>query len=121
MSEIRRESRPIEPVAGVAAPGGEGSVPIQTRGADKPASGSAPAVRHAAEVAGPDLSKLFEGLGPRDNIGLTYVVDQKTHSVIIKVIDRDTNEVVRQIPSEEMAKLKAAMRDLSGLLFKTQV
>lgn len=69
----------------------------------------------------PDLGKILEGLASRSNIGLTYVVDRDTHSVVVRVIDRDTNEVVREIPPEEMTRLRAAMRDLLGSLFKTEV
>jgi uncharacterized FlaG/YvyC family protein len=84
-----------------------------------PDGGASP--RPALEVAHPDLGKLMQGLGPHVNIGVTYEVDRETKSVIIKVIDRDTNEVVRQIPPEEMVKLRAAMRHVFGLLFHAEV
>lgn len=44
-------------------------------------------------------------------------IDQDSSKVIIKVIDRNTNEVIRQIPSEDMMTLLKRMKDLQGLLF----
>lgn len=120
MAETDRESRSIKPVTGVRPAAGESGMPTPLRGADKPAEGAAPSAQHAVEVARPDLRHVLEGLTTHQNIGLTYVIDQETRSVTIKVIDRDTNQVVREIPSEEMTKLRAAMRDLYGLLLKTQ-
>jgi len=78
------------------------------------------ACSQGADIALPDLSKVMEAFKSRANVGLTYIIDRETHSVIIKVIDRETNEVIREIPSEEMTKLRAVMRDLQGLLLKTQ-
>ncbi|MBF0460513.1 MAG: flagellar protein FlaG, partial [Magnetococcales bacterium] len=34
------------------------------------------------------------------------------------VVDRETNKVVRQLPSRQMVDLVKQMRDLEGLLFK---
>lgn len=36
--------------------------------------------------------------------------------MVVKVIDGKTNEVIRQIPSEEMVELSKNARDLKGLL-----
>jgi flagellar protein FlaG len=121
MADIGYESKPIESVTGVRSPGGEISVPSPPGRVNQKAAGTVPSSPTKAEVALPDLSKVLEGLSPHSNVGLDYVIDRETHSVIIKVMDRDTNEVIRQIPSEEMQKLRATMRDLHGLLFKAEV
>lgn len=120
MTDIGHESKPIESVTGVGSPGGEVSVPSPPGRVSQKAAGSGPSSLATLEVALPDLKKVFEGLSLHQNVGLTYVIDRETHSVIIKVIDRDTNEVIRQVPSEEMTKLRAVMRDLFGLLFKAE-
>ena len=120
MADIGREITPIGPVTAVGSPGGEVGVPSPPERVSRPAGGSGPSSHATEEVALPDLRKVLEGLSPHSNVGLTYVIDPETHSVTIKVIDRETNEVLRQIPSEEMTKLRAAMRDLFGLLFKAE-
>lgn len=121
MVEIGRASKPIESVPGVGLFEGEVGVPSPLGGAGRLVTGSESSALRALEVAHPDLRKLLEGLSPHSNVGLTYVIDRETHSVIIKVIDRDTNEVLREVPPKEMTKLRAAMRDLFGLLFKAEV
>lgn len=121
MTAIGQDSKSIEPVSGIGSPGGEVSVPSLPGKTSRMAGGSGPSSPATLVGALPDLRKVLEGLSPHSNVGLTYVIDRETHSVIIKVIDRDTNEVLRQIPPAEMTKLRAAMRDLFGLLFKAEV
>lgn len=120
MTQIGRETHPIGSVNSVGSSADEIGVSATPRGESRPPCRPEPPAREGAEVALPDLSKVIETLKPRSNIGLTYVVDRETHSVIIKVIDRETNEIVREIPSEEMTKLRAAMRDLYGLLLRAE-
>jgi flagellar protein FlaG len=121
MAAIDQGSQPIEPVPGIGSLGGKGNVPSPPGKTSQMAAGSGPSSAATREATLPDLRKVLDGLSPHQNVGLTYVIDRETHSVIIKVIDRDTNEVLRQVPPEELMKLRAAMRDLFGLLFKAEV
>ena len=50
--------------------------------------------------------------------GLQFEIDDVTHKVITKVVDRDTGEVIRQLPSEEMVRIAHAMNKLQGLLVR---
>ncbi len=45
--------------------------------------------------------------------------DKNTNSLVVKVIDRDTNEVIRQIPPEELLELTKTLNELSGNLVET--
>lgn len=49
-------------------------------------------------------------------IGLQFEIDETTHKVVTKVIDRDTGELIRQLPSEEVMRIARAMTKLQGLL-----
>jgi flagellar protein FlaG len=51
------------------------------------------------------------------NSQIRFQVDDKTGQVIVKIINKDTKEVIRQIPSEEMVKLASRAEDLRGLIF----
>jgi len=64
-----------------------------------------------AEVA--VLTKLAEVM----NRSLSFEVHMDTREVYIEVVDRETGEVVRQIPSEELVRLSERIRDAVGLLF----
>lgn len=46
---------------------------------------------------------------------LQFSIDEDTGQTVVKVIDSDTHEVIRQIPSEELLKLAHAMDQYSGL------
>ncbi len=45
--------------------------------------------------------------------------DQKTNVLVVKVIDRNTNEIIRQIPPEELIELTKHLNELSGNLVET--
>lgn len=49
-------------------------------------------------------------------VGLQFEVDKDTDKLIVKVIDRSTGEVIRQIPNEEVVRIAKLMSDGKGLL-----
>lgn len=52
---------------------------------------------------------------------LSFSIDEESGHDIVKVIDVETEEVVRQIPSEEFLKISKSMGSMNGVLFKDQV
>ena len=59
------------------------------------------------------------------NRNLQFSVDEDSEqqsgsAIIVKVIDADTDEVVRQIPSEEVLNVRHAIAELRGLLLETK-
>jgi len=40
--------------------------------------------------------------------------------MVVKIVDRDNDEVIRQVPAEEVLKLKATLEDLRGNLVNTE-
>jgi flagellar protein FlaG len=51
---------------------------------------------------------------------IQFSIDDETGSTVVKVVDRATKEVIRQIPSEEMLRIAEALDHLQGLLVKQQ-
>jgi len=49
------------------------------------------------------------------SIGLRFEIDDKTHRVITKVVDKDTGEIIRQMPNEEVLRVARAIDKLQGL------
>jgi len=47
---------------------------------------------------------------------LQFAVDRETGRGLIRIVDRVTNEVLRQIPPEELLRLAAELEQLSGHL-----
>ncbi len=53
------------------------------------------------------------------NIG--FSVNSKTEKVIVTVTNKETNEVIRQIPPEELVALQEKMKELTGFIFSEMV
>lgn len=51
---------------------------------------------------------------------LQFTVDDSSGSFVIRVVDRATKEVIRQMPSEEMLVIAQALDRLQGLLVRQQ-
>ncbi|UVE16384.1 flagellar protein FlaG [Pseudomonas sp. LS44] len=51
---------------------------------------------------------------------LDFSVDDTTGDVVIKVVDRDSGKLVRQIPSEEALRLSEQLEELRSLMFETR-
>ncbi|MBU0599670.1 flagellar protein FlaG [bacterium] len=49
--------------------------------------------------------------------GIEFVVHKDPDRIIIKVIDQETKEVIREVPSEEIMDLLTDLHKLNGLLF----
>ncbi len=52
---------------------------------------------------------------------LLFTVDDDSGETVIKVTDMETDDVIRQIPSEEVLQLQQYIKDASGILFKAKV
>jgi flagellar protein FlaG len=50
------------------------------------------------------------------NSELSIAVDQETHKIVVKVLNSETHEVIRQIPPEEALRLAQTLRQVSGAL-----
>lgn len=51
------------------------------------------------------------------NRHLNFSIDEATERIVVKVIDENTDEVVRQIPSEEMLRLAAHFKETNSLIY----
>jgi flagellar protein FlaG len=49
---------------------------------------------------------------------LHFSVDDESGDTIIKVVDRETDEVVRQIPSEDVVRLRQRLQEAAGAIFQ---
>lgn len=54
------------------------------------------------------------------NNSLQFSIDKETGTTVVKVIDTETQEMIKQISSEEMLALAKALDQLKGLLVKQQ-
>lgn len=52
--------------------------------------------------------------------GLAFKVDENSGQAVVTVLDRDTGDVIRQMPSEEALALAEKLSEVTGLLMKTE-
>jgi len=48
---------------------------------------------------------------------LDFSIDDKTKSLVVKVIDSDSEKVIRQIPPDEVLAIRARIQELLGAIF----
>lgn len=81
----------------------------------KPSEPEKPAQPSAAEL-GDNLQQLNRGL---QNFGIEFELSEVDNRLITRVVDRETGELIRQIPSEEVLRIARAMEQTSsGLLLQ---
>jgi len=61
------------------------------------------------------LDKAFKVLDGR-NTSIQFQVHDKTNQLIIKVADRDTGEIIREIPPEKSLDFLAKVQEMLGLI-----
>ncbi|WP_456456132.1 flagellar protein FlaG [Thermovibrio sp.] len=64
-----------------------------------------------------DLKKKLSLL----NTQLKIQIDKNTDIVVVKVIDKETQKVIRQIPPEYVLKIAKYLDEIAGLLFSEKV
>ncbi len=50
------------------------------------------------------------------NTELRFEVEDRVEDLVVKIVDPDTNEIIRQIPSEEMLAIRDRLDELVGFL-----
>lgn len=92
------------PAAVTAATAAAGTAPEQ----------SAVQIPSPAELAQAvaSINHTMQKLAP----GLEFSVDQESNRTIVKVVDKQTNELIRQMPSAETLEIAKAMDRVQGLL-----
>lgn len=51
-------------------------------------------------------------------IGLEFEVDEDTDKMVVKVIDKETGELIRQMPSEEVIRIAKVLGKMQGMLVR---
>jgi flagellar protein FlaG len=65
------------------------------------------------------VSKINKSMASQAR-GLEFSVDSDSKRTVVKVVDRQTNELIRQIPTVETLEIAHALDQAQGLLIKQQ-
>ena len=71
-----------------------------------------------------DLQKTtseLERISSAFNRRLRFVIDHESKEIIIKVIDSETDKVIKELPPEELRRLHSSLRETIGFLFDRTV
>ena len=103
----------------------QGSAARTTNTTSVAASGNTPGVSTAPQTQ-PTLDQVQQALEQVQQVvrplaqSLQFSIDKDTHGTVVKIVDTETNKVIRQIPSEEMLQMAKALDKFTGLLMKQQ-
>jgi flagellar protein FlaG len=110
--ELPREKPPPLPI--------EHKTPIEQKIALEQALASLPGNKQNA----PTLEKTTADLQHISlvfNSRLKFVIDHESKEIIIKVIDNETDKVIKVLPPEELQRLHSRIRETIGFLFDRMV
>ena len=98
------------------------STPLSPRAAQALEAAKTAAVRQKPAVDEAALNRAFRNQVPELKAGhLKLNIDQASGMVVGQIVDRESGEVIKQIPTEDMLKLIAATREFLGRMVDERV
>lgn len=97
-----------------------GAAPALAPGAATAAAGAVDATKK--DEAEPDLKQLNKAVGDINKAmqsmsrGIEFSVDTDSDRTVVKIVDQQTREVIRQMPSAEALEIGKALEKMQGLL-----
>ena len=70
-------------------------------------------------VQAEELLSQIKALTENGLYSVRFENDERLKQLIVKIVDSDTQEVIRQVPAEELLGMKAALAELQGNLVDT--
>lgn len=67
------------------------------------------------------VDEMRKSLSESASSNLQFAIDDESGETIVRVTDRKTGELIRQIPSEEMVELAKSLDRMQGMLLRQQV
>ncbi len=73
------------------------------------------------EITEQAVEKLEKTLSELKHNKLEFTVHEETGRTIVKVVDQDSGEVIKELPPEELLDLAAKLEEMSGVLFDKKI
>ncbi len=100
--------------AGAGAQTAAPANPVRSTPTDQSPADTASMDRRMIEEATKKVQRTVSAL----NSALQFQIDQDTEKLVIKIIDTNTKEVIKQIPPQEILDIAKALDKLQGLLVR---
>jgi|GEM_PF-1814669 len=68
-----------------------------------------------------EMVESFQEMSETIQTKLSFSVDEENNEIVVKIFDKESEELIRQFPSDEMLSLQDKMSDLAGFLFDQKV
>ncbi|MCX8125007.1 MAG: flagellar protein FlaG [Spirochaetes bacterium] len=62
-----------------------------------------------------DAVEMLNAAAKTANNRIAFSVDEKTDRIVMRVLDANNNEVIREIPPKEVIRLAAQIREMIGM------
>lgn len=72
------------------------------------------------QVQPEELLQQIKALTENGLYSVRFETDERTDEMVVKVVDHESGEVIRQIPSEELLNTQSALQDLRGNIVDTE-
>lgn len=73
----------------------------------------------AKEVQPEELLNQIKTLTENGLYSVRFENDQQTKEMVVKIVDNETQEIIRQVPAEEILGLRKALSEFQGNLIDT--
>jgi len=71
------------------------------------------------KVQAEELLSQIKALTENGLYSVRFENDERSNQMVVKIVDSDTQEIIRQVPAEELLGMKAALAELQGNLVDT--
>jgi flagellar protein FlaG len=95
-------------------------LPIEKKAAAEQAQASLPGSRQSSsslEKTTADIQHISMVFNSR----LKFIIDHESNEILIKVIDNETDKVIKVLPPEELQRLHSRIKETIGFLFDRMV
>jgi len=72
------------------------------------------------QVQPEELLQQIKDLTEDGMYSVQIATDERTSGFVVKIVDRESNDVIRQVPPEELLEVKALLADLRGNIIDTE-
>lgn len=73
------------------------------------------------EISQEMLNELSQDIESLHSVGLSFSRHETTGRTMVRVMDRETNELIREIPAEKVLDMAAKIEMMVGLIFDQKV
>lgn len=72
------------------------------------------------QISSTDMLDKIKELSQDGLYSVHFEMNNEINSMVIRVVDKDSGEVIRQIPAEELIQVAKTLNDLRGLVVDTE-